>query len=117
MLDLVVEQLNTQCSISNNVIYLNDCSATLSDTDFFNATASLNLRRPYHYNGKVSARVANLSTLQPLLRASGNENALAGSLALDWVGDGSEETFKNSGLVKVVLDKGRYGDSQSLRAN
>src|SRR5256886_4875531 len=97
MRDLVVRQINTQCSISNNVIYLNDCSATLNDTDFFNATASLNLRPPYHYNAKVSARVANLSTLQPLLHASGNENALAGSFALDWEGNGSTQTFKNSG--------------------
>src|SRR5437867_8869404 len=117
MLDLVVEQLNTQCSISNNVIYLNDCSATLSDTDFFNATASLNLRRPYHYNAKVSARVANLSTLQPLLRASGNENALTGSFALDWEGNGNAQTFKNSGQLKFGLQKGRYGGLQSLRAN
>ena len=117
MRDLVVSQLNTQCSISNNVIYLNDCSATLNDTDFFNATGTLNLRRPYHYNAKVSARVANLSTLQPLLRASGNENALAGSFALDWEGNGNAQTFKNSGQLKFVLQKGRYGGLQSLRAN
>ncbi|PYL26251.1 MAG: hypothetical protein DMF37_02820, partial [Verrucomicrobia bacterium] len=117
MRDLVVRQLNTQCSISNNVIYLNDCSATLSDTDFFNATASLNLRRPYHYNAKVSARVANLSTLQPLLRASGNENALTGSFALDWEGNGNAQTFKNSGQLKFALQKGRYGNLQSLQAN
>jgi len=117
MRDLVFRQLNTQCSISNSMIYVNDCSATLNDTDFFNATGTLNLRRPYHYNGKVSARVANLSTLQPLLRASGNENALAGSFALDWEGNGNAQTFKNSGQVKFALQKGRYGDLQSLQAN
>jgi TamB, inner membrane protein subunit of TAM complex len=117
MRDLVVRQLNTQCSISNSVIYFNDCSATLNDTDFFNATGSLNLRSPYHYNGKVSGRVANLSTLQPLLRASGNENELAGSFALDWEGNGNAQTFKNSGKLKFVLEKGRYGDLQSLRVN
>src|SRR5438128_296886 len=117
MRDLVFRQLNTQCSISSNVIYLNDCSATLNDTDFFNATGTLNLLRPYHYNGKVSARVANLSTLQPLLRASGNENELAGSFVLDWQGNGNAQTFKNSGQLKFALQKGRYGDLQSLQAN
>jgi autotransporter translocation and assembly factor TamB len=117
MRDLVFRQLNTQCSISNNMIYVNDCSATLNDTDFFNATGTLNLRRPYHYNGKVSARVANLSSLQPLLSASGNQNELAGSFALDWEGNGNAQTFKNSGKLKFVLQKGRYGDLQSLRAN
>ncbi len=117
MRDLVFRQLNTQCSVSNNVIYLNDCSAILNDTDFFNATGSFNLRRPNHYNGKISARVANLSTLEPLLRVSGNEKELAGSFALDWEGNGEAQTFKNSGTLKLVLEKGRYGNLQSLQAN
>jgi translocation-and-assembly-module (TAM) inner membrane subunit TamB-like protein len=117
MRDLVVRQLSMQSSISNNLIYLNDCTATLNDTDFFNATGTFNLRKPYHYNGKVSARVANLSALQPLLHASGGENQLAGAFALDWEGNGDAQSFKNSGKLKLVLEKGRYGNLQSLRAN
>jgi hypothetical protein len=135
MRDLVFRQLSTQCSISNNVIYLNDCSASLNDTDLVNATGTLNLRRPYHYSGKVSASVANLSTLQPLLRASGNQNELAGSIKLNWEGSGQGVTafqasssqstpnafgvapWKNSGKLKLVLEKGRYGNLQSLQAN
>ena len=117
MRDLVVRGLSLQSSISNNLVYFNDCSATLNDTDFVNATGTINLQRPYHYSGKVSARVANLSTLQPLLHASGNENQLAGSIALDWEGNGNARTFKNSGNLKLLLEKGRYGNLQSLRAN
>jgi len=115
--ELVFRQLSTQCSVSNNVIYVKDCSAILNDSDFINATGSLNLRPPYHYNGKVSARVANLSTLEPVLRASGNENELAGSFALDWEGNGNAQTVKNSGKLKLVLEKGRYGDLKSAQAN
>ena len=117
MHDLVFRQLSTQCSISDNVIYLNDFSATLNDTDFVSATGTLNLRRPYRYNGKVSANVANLATLQPLLRASGNQNALAGTVKLDWEGSGNAQTFKDSGKLNLVLQKGRYGNLQSLQAN
>jgi hypothetical protein len=117
MRDLVLRQVSTQCAISNNVIYLNDLSATLNDTDFVNATGTLNLRRPFHYSGKVSANVANLSTLQPLLRASGNQNVLAGAVKLGWEGSGNAETFKNSGKLNLVLQKGRYGNLQSLQAN
>jgi autotransporter translocation and assembly factor TamB len=117
MRDLVVRQLSMQSSISNNLVYLNDCSATLNDTDFFNATGTFNLRQPYNYNGKVSARVADLSALQPLLHAAGNENQLAGSFDLDWAGSGNAQTFKDSGKLKLVLEKGRYGNLQSLRAN
>ena len=95
--DLVFRQLSTQWSVSNNVVYVKEGSAILNDSDFINATGSLNLRPPYHYNGKVFARVANLSTLEPLLRASGNENELAGSFALDWEGNGDAQIVKNSG--------------------
>ena len=80
MRDLVFRQISTQCSISNSVIYLNDFRATLNDTDYVIATGTLNLQRPYDYSGKVSANVANLATFQPLLRAAGNQNALAGLL-------------------------------------
>jgi hypothetical protein len=134
MRDLVFRQLSTQCSISNNVIYLNDLSAALNDTDYVNATGRLDLRRPHRYSGKASANVANLSTLQPLLRASGNQNELAGAVKLDWEGEGqaaaasqpssSKSTavqvgapWKNSGKLNLVLQKGRYGNLQSLQAN
>ena len=117
MRDLVFRQVSTQCSISNNIVYLNDCRMSLNDSDFFNATGSLNLRQPYHYNGKVSARVANLSTLQPLLRTFGNQSELAGSVTLDWEGNGNAQISKSSGNLKVALEKGRYGNTQSLRAN
>jgi hypothetical protein len=117
MRDLVLRQVSTRCAISNNVVYLNDLSATLNDTDFVNATGTMNLRRPYRYSGKISANVANLSTLQPLLRASGNQNPLAGTAKLDWEGNGNAETFKNSGKLNLALQKGRYGNLQSLQAN
>ena len=117
MRDLVFRQVSTQCSISNSVIYINDFSASLNDTDFVNATGTLNLRRPHRYSGKISANVANLSTLQPLLRASGNQNDLAGAVRFEWQGSGDAQTFKNSGKLNLALDKGRYGNLQSLRAN
>jgi hypothetical protein len=117
MRDLVFRQLSTQCSVSNNVIYLNDCTAVLNDADFVNATGTFNLRAPHRYSGRISASVANLSTFQPLLRASGNQNELAGSVRLDWEGSGNAETFKDSGALKFELQKGRYGNLQSLQAN
>ena len=108
MRDLVFHDLNTQCSISDSIVSLNDCRASLNDSDFFNATGTLNLRQPYHYNGKISASIANLSTLEPLLRTFGNQNQLAGSVALDWEGDGAAQISKSSGNLKFVLEKGRY---------
>jgi autotransporter translocation and assembly factor TamB len=117
MRDLVFQRVSTQCSIANNIVYLNDCQAILNDSDFFAATGSLNLLRPYHYNGKVSASVANLAALQPLLGTFGNQNELSGSVTLDWEGNGDAQIAKSSGNLKLVLEKGRYGNAQSLRAN
>jgi autotransporter translocation and assembly factor TamB len=132
MRDLVFRQLSSQCAISNDILYVNDLNAVLNDTDYINTTGRLNLRWPHEYAGKISANVANLATLQPLLRVSGNRNELAGSLTVDWQGEGRRVTasqspvstatqavvpWNNSGKLKLVLQKGRYGNLQSLQAN
>lgn len=115
--NLIVKQLSSQCSISNNVVYVNDFTASLNDRDFVGANGVLDLAAPHHYGGKVSASIDDLSALEPLLRASGNERALAGSVALDWEGQGETTAFKHSGKLKLLLEHGRYGELQSLQAN
>ena len=117
MRDLVVQQLSAQSSIANNVIHLNECSASLNNTDYVNATGTFNLQPPQHYSGKASASVLNLAVLEPLLRAFGNQSQLAGSLKLDWEGSGNAQAFKNTGNLKLVLEKARYGNLQGLQAN
>ena len=117
MRDLVVQRLSAQSSIANNVVHLNECSATLNNTDYVNATATFNLQPPQHYSGKASASVLNLAVLEPLLRAFGNQSQLAGSFKLDWEGVGNAQAFKNTGNLKLVLEKARYGNLQGLQAN
>jgi len=126
------------------VIYLDECSATLNNTDYVNATGTFNLEAPQQYNGKASASVVNLVVFEPLLRAFGNQSQLAGSFKLDWEGSGQGMTassgtiaatkaaqpstksaaaqaaaapWKNTGNLKLVLEKGRYGNLQGLQAN
>ncbi len=117
MRDLVVQRLSAQSSIVNNVVHLDECSATLNNTDYVNASGTFNLRPPQHYTGKASASVSNLAVLEPLLRASGNQSQLAGSFKLDWEGSGNAQAFKNTGNLKLVLEKARYGNLQGLQAN
>ena len=62
-------QLGTQCSVSNNVIYLKDCSAILNDTDFISATGSLNLRSPIITTGNFRPGRKLILSLEPVLRA------------------------------------------------
>jgi TamB, inner membrane protein subunit of TAM complex len=117
MRDLVVQRLSAQSSIANNVVHLDECSATLNNTDYVNATGTFNLQPPQHYSGKASASVLNLAVLEPLLRAFGNQSQLAGSFKLDWEGRGNAQAFKNTGNLKLVLEKARYGNLQGLQAN
>ncbi len=117
MRDLVAQRLSVQSSIANNVIHLDECSATLNNTDYVNATGTFNLQPPQHYSAKASASVSNLAVLQPLLRAFGNQSQLAGSFKLDWEGSGNAQAFKNAGNLKFILEKARYGNLQGLQAN
>jgi hypothetical protein len=134
MRDLVVQRLSVQSSIVNNVIHVDECNATLNNTDYVNATGTLNLQPPQNYKGKASANVSNLAVFEPVLRAFGNQSQLAGSLKLDWEGSGQGVTvspasaratagrqplvpWKNSGSVKLIVEKARYGNLQGLQAN
>ena len=72
------------------MVYVNDFSATLNNTDYVNATGTFNLQPPQHYSGKASASVSNLAVFEPLLRAFGNQSQLAGSFKLDWEGRDKE---------------------------
>ena len=74
------------------------------------------LFEPRRYSGKVAANVANLSTLQPLLQASGIEKELAGSLSIKWEGSGASKMAKSSGQLKFVFANGRYGDLNRLQS-
>jgi hypothetical protein len=78
---------------------------------------TFNLQPPQHYSGKASASVFEPGGLEPLLRAFGNQSQLAGSLKLDWEGSGNAQAFKNTGNLKLVLEKARYGNLQGLQAN
>ncbi len=77
----------------------------------------MSLDKPWHYNGVLSANVADLARLKPLLVAMGNNNDVGGSLVIDWQGSGDAAEWKNSGSLKLRLEKGRYANLKALQAN
>jgi translocation-and-assembly-module (TAM) inner membrane subunit TamB-like protein len=117
MRDLLFKNVSAQCSISQNVVYVNDVTASLNERDFVHGTGLVDLSAPHRYSGKLAANIADLATLEPLVLASGNENRLAGSLVIDWEGSGDIRIPQSSGQLKLVLEKGRYGDLDSVQAN
>jgi TamB, inner membrane protein subunit of TAM complex len=116
--DLTFKQLSAQVSVVRNVVYVNDFTASLNESDFVSANGIVDLSEPHHYSGKIAAKVDDLSVLEPLLRAVGNENQLGGSLAITWEGSGEARTLKDlSGTLKATLADGVYGNADSLEAN
>jgi autotransporter translocation and assembly factor TamB len=110
--ELSVNQMSAQCSIWHNVIYVNDMTTGLNQSDFITGNGTIDPRAPFHYRGRLSAKIANVATLRPLLRV---ENELSGALAVNWEGSGEARSFNNSGRLKLRFLNGRYGDLEGLQ--
>jgi autotransporter translocation and assembly factor TamB len=115
--NLTIPEISAQSVISRNVVYLNDFTARLNGRDYIAGNGVLSLDKPWPYSGKVSVNVADLARLKPLLVAMGNNNEIGGSLVIDWQGSGDAAEFKNSGKLKLTLEKGRYANLQALKTN
>ena len=115
--NLVIPEISAETVITNNVVYVNDFTAKLNERDFIGGHGIFSLDKPYAYSGRLVANVSDLARFKPLLVAMGNNNEIAGSLVIDWEGSGQAAEFKNSGKLKLKLEKGRYANLQALQAN
>jgi hypothetical protein len=115
--NLTVPEVSAQTVIADNVVYLNDFTAKLNERDFVGGHGVFSLDKPNRYQGQLTANVADLARFKPLLEAFGNHNQIGGSLVVDWQGSGEVVEFKNSGTLKLKLEKGRYANLQALQAN
>ncbi len=114
--NLTVPELSVQGTTANNVVYLNDLTASLNEKDYVRATGTFGVEKPHPYSGALDVQVANLSTFESLLRAAGNQTQLGGRLAVQWQGSGTVEHFRNTGTLDLRLDGGRYGDLRQIEA-
>jgi len=121
---LVVRQLDLQTTITNNLLRLTDLTATINDQDYLHAEGEMQLRNPFPYRAKAKAHLADLSAFEPLLNQGRPESPppatrtrLAGSLVLDWNGEGDLKTIPKRGDLHFRLEKGRYADLQNLEAD
>jgi hypothetical protein len=114
--NLIIPEVSAETVITNNVVYVNDFTAKLNERDFVGGHGIFSLDTPHAYSGRLVANVADLSRFKPLLVAMGNRNEIAGSLAIDWEGTGQAAELKNTGNLKLKLEKGRYANLQALQA-
>ena len=115
--DLLIKQFTTEMTIARSVVHVNDLRATMNEKDYVGANGKIALAKPFSYTGSLTADVQDLSTFEPLLRALGHPTPLAGSLNITWQGSGDAATIKNTGQLKVKLEKGRFANLLGLQAN
>ncbi|MBA3961691.1 MAG: translocation/assembly module TamB domain-containing protein [Chthoniobacterales bacterium] len=113
---LLVRQLSLQTAIAGNTVYLNDLTATLNEQDYVRANGTVKLQKPFPYTGAIAANLADLSAFAPLLAAAEKPTPLAGSLVVNWQGQGEAATFKNNGDLKLNLERGRFAEMKNLQA-
>jgi hypothetical protein len=114
---VTIPEVSAQVVISRNVVYVNDFTTKLNERDYIAGHGVFSLDRPWPYSGALSTNVADLARLKPFLVAMGNNNEIAGSLVIDWQGSGDAADWKNSGTLKLKLEKGRYANLRALQAN
>src|SRR5262249_48335151 len=98
---LVVRQVSAQTTIAQNRVYLNDLTATLNEKDYLRAQGSVQLQKPFPYSGSLVANLADLSTFESLLGSAEKKTPLAGSLVVNWNGEGTAENFQNRGALNL----------------
>ncbi|MDQ6656065.1 MAG: translocation/assembly module TamB domain-containing protein, partial [Verrucomicrobiota bacterium] len=114
--NLTVPQLNVQGTTANNTVYLNDLRAQMNAHDSIAAHGQVVAKAPYAYSGALDVSIANLATLDPILKAAGKPTELGGALAINWHGDGTAGDFKSHGKLDLNLTNGRYADLRKLEA-
>src|SRR5205085_1097294 len=115
--NLSVPQLSGAGSIWQSKIFLNDLTANLNQRDFVNGQGTLDLRGEKKFAGKLAVEIADMSTLKPLLEASGNKAELRGSFLLNWSGRGSASKLTEDGFLKLAWKNGQLGNMKALTAN
>ena len=115
--NLSVPQLSGVGSIWQSRIFLNDLTANLNQRDFVNGQGTLDLRGEKKFAGKLVVDIADMSTLKPLLEASGNKTELRGSFLLNWEGRGSLPKLTENGFLKLDWKNGQLGNMKALTAN
>ena len=129
---LLVKELSAQGTIAENVVYLNDFTARLNEKNYMEADGSVQLQKPFHYSASMTANLGNLSTFEPLLnsgepesmlpagkekKAERKKTPLAGSLVMQWNGQGDVSSPEKKGDLKFRLERARYADLQNLHAD
>ncbi|MEI6560814.1 MAG: translocation/assembly module TamB domain-containing protein [Verrucomicrobiota bacterium] len=77
----------------------------INGKDKLEGSASVTLREPFAYEGRLAGSVQDISIFQPFF-----EIPLAGKLEIDWHGTGEIQRMRHTGEGRVSLERGRVAE-------
>ena len=77
----------------------------INGKDKLEGSASVVLREPFAYDGRLAGSVQNISIFQPFF-----ETPLGGALEIDWHGTGEIQRMRHTGGGRVTLQHGRVAE-------
>ncbi len=105
------EKLNVDVPVTQSVAKLEKLELAINATDGVTGSGRVELRPPFAYDGRLRAKVRNLAAFNALI-----ETPIGGALDVDWEGSGKPGLIQHSGQGRVKLQKGRFGNLQSIDA-
>ncbi len=110
--DFKVPSLMAKVAVEDNVAAIEKLAIRLGGADQITATGTVRVQAPFPYEGETTLDIKNLATLQPLLAVFNMTQALAGSLHIEWSGQGEDGKksgkLEPSGTLAIALEKGRF---------
>ena len=118
------QSLAGRIAITENRAAVKELRVNFSDGDFAMATGEILLEGKYPYHGRMDAKIRDLAVFQPVLKAMGRSEPVAGGLELSWSGTGGvgsvagedSNDFGHSGMIDLSLRNGKFGKLEKLEA-
>jgi len=115
--ELTVQSVDGAIKIADGKAQISRLDAVVDAKNRLSVSGEAGLAAPFTYNLSLDLGLTDLSSFQPLLKNSGNDKVLGGSLVTKWHGSGEVQSAQHSGEGTLALTGGRFGDQQNLEAS
>ncbi len=105
---LKADSLEADITIDDSVGTIRALTVLFDKKNRLTAKGTVELEKPYRYNGSLEVNLPQLSVLNSLLQAQ--DKTISGSLIVSWKGSGVVENLKHSGRIDLSANEVVFGD-------
>ncbi len=110
-----IQQAQANITLSDKDVKLDSLEVHLQDDDYVRAQGAATLNDDIPYSGTFSAKVKDLAVFQPVLKAAGRTEKVAGSFNLEWKGSGQAKQLKNTGDISLAVHNAMFGNITGIQ--